>query len=60
MTTGGKGDRTCDCANTSADLLRRAARIRQHAWHFIDDPIAERLEKYADQLEALANRLAGR
>ena len=46
-------------ANTSADLLRRAATIRQHAWHFVDDPIAEGLEKYADELEALATRRAG-
>ena len=60
MTTGGKGDRACDVANTPCDLLKRAARIRQHAWHFVDDPIAERLEKYADELEALANHLAGR
>ena len=46
-------------ANTSADLLKRAATIRQHAWHFVDDPIAETLEKYADELEALATHLAG-
>jgi hypothetical protein len=42
-----------------ADLLRRAARIRQHALHFVDDPIAEHLGKYADELEARAARLAG-
>ena len=46
-------------ANTSADLLKRAATIRQHAWHFVDDPIVEGLEKYADDLEAQAARLAG-
>jgi hypothetical protein len=50
---------TCDVPNTSADLLRRAARIRQHALHFVDDPIAEHLGKYADELEARAARLAG-
>jgi hypothetical protein len=33
---------------------------QRHAWHFVDDPIAEHLEKYADELEALANRLARR
>jgi hypothetical protein len=49
-----------DVTSTSADLLKkRAARIRQHAWHFVDDPIAERLEEYADELEALATRSAG-
>ena len=60
MTTGGKDDRACDVVNTPCDLLKRAARIRQHAWHFVDDPIAERLKEYADELEALTNRLAGR
>jgi hypothetical protein len=47
-----------DVASTSADLLKkRAAKIRQHAWHFVDDPIAEVLEKYADELETLATGL---
>ena len=46
-------------ANTSADLLKRAATIRQHAWHFVDDPIAEGLDRYAGELEARAIRLAG-
>jgi hypothetical protein len=60
MTTDGTGNRTCDCTNTSADLLKRADRLRRHARHFTDDPIAEHLEEYADELEALANRLARR
>jgi hypothetical protein len=58
MTIDGKGDQTCD--DTPCDLLKKAERIRRHARHFVDDPIAEHLEKYADELEALANRLAGR
>jgi hypothetical protein len=57
MTTDGKGNRTCNGA-TPDDLLKRAAKIRRHAWHLVDDPIAEHLEKYADELEARAARLA--
>ena len=60
MTTDGKDNQTCDCANTSADLLKRADRLRCHARHFVDDPIAEHLEKYADELETLAIRFARR
>jgi hypothetical protein len=42
-----------------ADLLRRAARLRQHAQHFADDPMGPHLDKYAAELEARAARLAG-
>jgi hypothetical protein len=39
--TNGEGGRTCDAVNTRCDLLKRAATIRQHVRHFVDDPIAE-------------------
>ena len=60
MTIAGKGDPTCDAANTPCDLLKRAERIRWHARYFVDDPIAVGLEKYAEELEARATRLAGK
>jgi hypothetical protein len=55
----GKGDQTCDAVDTPSDLLKRADRIRRHALYFLGDLFAVRLEKYADELEALADRLAG-
>jgi len=59
MTTDGKSDRTSAAAvNTPCDLLKTAARMRRHAWYFVDDSIAERLEKFADELEDRAARLA--
>ena len=59
MTTSSEGDRACDSA-TPDELLQVAARMRQHALYFYGDPIAERLEEYADDLEARAIRLARR
>ena len=59
MTTDRKGDRAADVAvNSAADLLSRAAKVRRHALFFAEDPFGDRLEKYADELEAQANRLA--
>jgi hypothetical protein len=60
MTTSSEGDRACDSAATPDELLQVAARMRQHALYFYGDPIAERLEEYADDLEARATRLARR
>jgi hypothetical protein len=57
MTTDGKGNRTCGGV-TPNDLLEMAARARKHAVYFWDDPFSERLEEFADELEALARRLA--
>jgi hypothetical protein len=49
-----------DTAESLVDLLKRAARFRQHATHFGCDPIAEGLEEYADELEARAHQIARR
>jgi hypothetical protein len=45
-----------DTAESPVDLLKRAARLRQHATHFGCDPIAAGLEQYADELEARAHQ----
>ena len=38
------------------ELLKMAVRFRQHALFFADDPMGAQLEKYADELEARAQR----
>jgi hypothetical protein len=40
-----------------ADLLARAARARQHARFFVDDPAGKQMEQFADELEARARRI---
>jgi hypothetical protein len=40
-----------------ADLLSRAARMRQHAWSFASDPMEKQLEQYADELESKARQI---
>jgi hypothetical protein len=40
-----------------ADLLEMAARFRQHARLFVNDPMGLHLERYADELEARANQI---
>jgi hypothetical protein len=40
-----------------ADLLSRAARMRQHARYFAGDPIENQLEQYADELESKARQM---
>jgi hypothetical protein len=47
-----------DAAESPVDMLKRAARFRQHAIHFGRDPIAESLEKCASELEADAHQIA--
>lgn len=46
-----------DGQETVADLLARAARARQHARSFVDDPAGTQLEQFADELEARARRI---
>jgi hypothetical protein len=46
-----------DNAKSPADLLKIANRIRQHALHFTDDPMGERLVEYADELEVRAHQI---
>jgi hypothetical protein len=43
-----------EVADSPVDLLSRAARIRQHARLFSGDAAEERLEQFADELEARA------
>jgi hypothetical protein len=52
--SGDQVNRTKDGAESPADLLRRAARFRQHAQHFADDPMRPHLERCVDGLEARA------
>jgi hypothetical protein len=40
-----------------ADLLSRAASMRQHAWSFAGDPVEKQLEQYADELESKAREI---
>ncbi|HXA25261.1 MAG TPA: hypothetical protein VNW90_23500 [Acetobacteraceae bacterium] len=46
-----------DAPEPVADLLARAARARQHARFFVDDPVGKQLEQFADELEARARRI---
>jgi hypothetical protein len=46
-----------DPPESPIDLLSRAARIRQHARLFAGDPAEERLQQFADELEARARRI---
>ncbi len=43
-----------DAPESPIDLLSRAARVRQHARLFAGDPAVERLEQFAEELEARA------
>jgi hypothetical protein len=54
--SGDQVDRTADDAESPTELLDIAARFRQHALFFLDDPMGMYLEKYADELEARARR----
>ena len=55
--TNSQINRAFDGPRSPADLLKIATRIRQHALHFPNDPMGERLEKYADELEAQARKI---
>ena len=55
--SGDQVNRTKYGAESPADLLRRAARFRQHAQHFADDPIGQHLERCANGLEARAHQI---
>jgi hypothetical protein len=46
-----------DAPETAADLLARAARARQHARFFVDDPAGKQMEQFADELEARARQI---
>ena len=46
-----------DAPEPVADLLARAARARQHARFFVDDPVGVQLEQFADELEARARQI---
>ena len=47
-------DLTSDAPESPVDLLARAARIRRQARYFAGDPAEERLEQFANELEARA------
>jgi hypothetical protein len=55
--TSGSAICNCDDAKSPADLLKIAVKICQHALYFPDDPMGERLEKYAGELEARAYQI---
>jgi hypothetical protein len=55
--SGDQVNRTKYGSESPADLLRRAARFRQHAQHFAEDPIGPNLERCADGLEARAHQI---
>jgi hypothetical protein len=50
-------DQSPDPRESPAGMLARAARIRQHARFYIDDPAANLMEQFADELEARARQV---
>jgi hypothetical protein len=47
----------CDPAESSAELLATADRVRRHVWMFTGDLAERRLEQLADELEAKARQI---